>query len=68
MGVLAGSCCSTLVLCGNLVLMFVGFRYSGYNDGIGILAQGPSTKIARVSTAYHVVINILSTLLLTSSN
>ncbi|KAK5119985.1 hypothetical protein LTR85_007061 [Meristemomyces frigidus] len=37
-------------------------------DGIGILAQGPSGKIASISTAYHVVINILSTLLLTSSN
>lgn len=68
LGVLAGLCISTSVLCGNLALVFVGFRYSGYSAGIGILAQGPSTSIARISTIYHVLINALSTLLLTASN
>ncbi|SMQ48926.1 unnamed protein product [Zymoseptoria tritici ST99CH_3D7] len=68
MGVFAGLCTSLTVLCGNIILIFVGFRYSGYEDGIGILAQGRSDDIARISTAYHVLINILSTLILTSSN
>ncbi|KAK5680672.1 hypothetical protein LTS10_007605 [Elasticomyces elasticus] len=68
MGVLLGLCISTSVLLGNLALVFVGFRYNGYQNGIGVLAQGRSTSVARLSTAYHALINILSTLLLTSSN
>jgi len=68
LGVFAGLCISTFVLLGNLALVFIGFRYSGYHNGIGILAQGRSASVARISTVYHVLINILSTLLLTSSN
>lgn len=68
LGVLTGICLSALVLCGNFILLFVGFRYSGYRDGIGILAQGRSGSIALTSTVYHILINFLSTLLLTASN
>jgi len=68
MGVLVGLCISSLVLFANIFLIFVGFRYDGYANGIGVLAQGPSKEIATLSTVYHILINVLSTLLLTSSN
>lgn len=68
MGVLAGLCMSSFVLCSNIIFLFIGLRYGGYADGIGIIAEGKSSSIARFSTVYHVLINILSTLLLTSSN
>lgn len=68
LGVFTGICLSAAVLCGNIVLAFVGFRYAGYNEGIGILAQGRSDSMAWTSTVYHILINILSTLLLAASN
>lgn len=68
LGVFLGVCLSSAVLCGNIILLFVGFRYTGYNNGIGILAQGRSDSMARMSTVYHILINLLSTLLLCASN
>ena len=43
-------------------------RNGGYKDGIGILEIGHADKISSTSTAYHALINILSTALLTTSN
>lgn len=60
---------SILVLVINLVLLLVGaVRKPGYKAGIGILHSGTSDQISRLSTAYHILINILSTGLLTSSS
>ena len=67
-GVFLGLCTSIVVLFGNFLLVLIGLRYGGYTNGIGTVAQGQSTVIARIDTVYHVLINVLSTLLLTSSN
>jgi hypothetical protein len=42
--------------------------HKGYKQGIGILNRGDSGEIAHLSTLYHILINVLSTGLLTSSN
>lgn len=69
LGLLVGSSASALVLCVNFTILLVGaFRFGGYEAGIGTLAQGRSASISRMSTAYHILINLLSTVLLTSSN
>lgn len=60
---------SGLVLIINITILLVGvFRYGGFQNGIGTLAQGGSASISRMSMAYHIPINILTTILLTSSN
>jgi hypothetical protein len=57
-----------LVFCVNILLLGLGTRHGGYKGGIGTLAQGTATRISTISTAYHVLINIMSTSLLASSN
>lgn len=68
LGVWIGFCSSLLVLLANLILVNLGARHGGYQSGIGILAKGSSQHTSRLSTSYHVLINILSTILLSSSN
>jgi hypothetical protein len=69
LGLFIGCGASGLVLIINIAILLVGvFRYGGFRNGIGTLAQGRSASISRMSTAYHVLINISSTILLTSSN
>ncbi|KAG9744120.1 hypothetical protein KCU73_g8233, partial [Aureobasidium melanogenum] len=41
---------------------------SGFQDEIATLARGEQDSIASISTAYHLLINILSTVLLSSSS
>lgn len=43
-------------------------KYDGYQDGIGTLAKGNSNYISQVSTVHHIMINFLSTVLLTASS
>ncbi|KAG9964147.1 hypothetical protein KCU61_g3045, partial [Aureobasidium melanogenum] len=46
----------------------IAFRFKGFQDGIATLARGEQDSIATISTAYHLLINILSTVLLSSSS
>jgi hypothetical protein len=47
--------------------VFVGY-YHGFNNGIGTLLQGECSKITAYSIGAHLIINVLSTLLLSGSN
>ena len=68
-GVLTGCFASCLVLLVNLILLLVAaLRYGGFHDGIATLARGEQDTIARISIAYHISINVLSTILLGSSS
>lgn len=67
-GVWTGFCGSLLVLFANIAIAGAASRDGGYIDGIGILAVGTSDYTSRLSTTYHVLINILSTILLSASN
>lgn len=70
MGVLFGSCASALVLCCNIALVIVGYnRPGGYDeDGIANLMHGDGVMISRWNTVLHLFINMLSSILLASSN
>ncbi|KUJ21272.1 uncharacterized protein LY89DRAFT_730060 [Mollisia scopiformis] len=60
---------STLVLLTNIVLLIVGASaHGGYVKGIGTLEAGSAELVQKHGAALHVLINILSTALLTSSN
>ena len=47
--------------------VFVGY-YHGFNNGIGTLLQGECSKITAYSIGAHLIINVLTTLLLSGSN
>jgi hypothetical protein len=49
------------------LLVFVSYRRS-FNKGIGTLLKGECSKITAYSTGAHLIINVLSTLLLSGSN
>jgi hypothetical protein len=69
MGVLIGTCVSTLVLLCNVALVAIGHFRSGYDkDGVAVFVQGVESTILRWNTFAHVLINALSTLLLSMSN
>ncbi|OCK73822.1 hypothetical protein K432DRAFT_472278 [Lepidopterella palustris CBS 459.81] len=69
LGVLSGSVMASFVLMCNVVLLLVGMlAKGGYSAGIATLHTGSATRIGRLSTMYHVLINVLSTLLLSASN
>ena len=68
LGVCVGFWSSTVVLCINVVLVGVASRHGGYVDGIGILAEGTSQYTSNLSTGYHILINVMSTILPSSSN
>ncbi|KAG9849625.1 hypothetical protein KCU98_g4806, partial [Aureobasidium melanogenum] len=68
-GVLTGCFASGLVFLINLILFLVAAtRYEGFQDGIATLARGERGSIAAISTTLHLLINILSTVLLSSSS
>jgi hypothetical protein len=68
-GLYIGFYASLLVLIGNLALLLLGcLSHGGIVDGIGTVAQGSPEEMQKLGTRYHVLINILSTILLTSSN
>jgi hypothetical protein len=80
MGVLIGSCMSAFVLCGNIIAVVVGspdsFRFfgspasSGYKNPWRLreLMSGSSTVISQWNTAFHILVNAASTILLAASN
>jgi hypothetical protein len=69
MGVLFGCCMSLFVLCCNIVIVVIASQLDGgFQDGIANLITGPATTISRWSTAFHLLINIFSTMLLGASN
>lgn len=60
---------SALVLISNVALLLFGaLSNGGYKDGIGTIVKGPKERIDNWNTALHLLINVLSTGLLTSSN
>ncbi|KAH7062959.1 hypothetical protein BKA63DRAFT_189701 [Paraphoma chrysanthemicola] len=68
-GLYAGLFASIGALVGNLALLIAGStQYGGVINAIGTIAQGSPAHISRTSTAFHVLINVLSTALLTASN
>lgn len=68
-GLYAGLFVSILALIGTASVIFLGrFSHGGFKDGIATIAVGSSTYIHRLSTWYHVLINVVSTILLISSN
>ena len=68
-GVLTGLLTTTFVLLANIILVLLGaFCHGGYRDGVADLAKGYSYSISAINAAYHIIINILSTLLLGASN
>ena len=69
LGAFMGYTSACLVLVINLLLLVFGATWrGGYAEGLGSIARGTSDSTARLSTAYHILINILSTVLLSSSN
>jgi hypothetical protein len=66
-GVLMGSITAGSVLVVNIILLSVGAA-TGYHSGTAELLRGNSKKISAYNTAYHTLINILSSLLLDASN
>lgn len=70
MGVLFGCATSTLVLFCNIAFVVVGYkRDQGYDDhGIATLMTGSEHIISRWNTILHLFINMLSSILLASSN
>jgi hypothetical protein len=68
-GVLTGSAVSALVLVMNCIFVLVGaLTGQGYNEGIATIFTGNADDVSRMSTLLHIVINVLSTLLLSASN
>jgi hypothetical protein len=69
MGLLIGCCVSTTVLCINLTMFaFISTQGKGFQNGVAIPWHGTAEDMSRRSSAMHVVINALSTVLLGASN
>lgn len=67
-GVYSGVWISSLVLLSNTILLVWGAVRSKDGSSIGTIAEGSPQYTSRISTAYHVLINVLATLLLSASN
>lgn len=68
-GLLVGLYASLAMFISNTALLILGTtRNGGIVDGIGTSAQGDSAYVSRLSSILHIFINIMSTVLLTSSN
>lgn len=53
----------------NTLLLILGAAiHGGYKDGRGTLNIGSAARISKLTTTYHILINVLSTDLLTSSS
>jgi hypothetical protein len=70
MGVMLGCSMSFVVLCCNIAIIAVGAARGSSSDAKGIwtIYQGNDVSIWRLNTALHVLINALSTVLLSASN
>lgn len=62
----AASAAAVLLL--NVIFIVVVAAGSGFDGGNGVLFDGSCTKVRSINTVAHLVINILSTILLSASN
>ncbi|OAG04046.1 uncharacterized protein CC84DRAFT_1249587, partial [Paraphaeosphaeria sporulosa] len=68
-GVVAGIFACTFVLFMSIAFMIIGLTAKMSNQGgIATLLAGNEDQVSRASTALHVIIHVLSTLLLSASN
>ncbi|KAK8243531.1 hypothetical protein HDK90DRAFT_125707 [Phyllosticta capitalensis] len=68
-GCFLGCVMAFAVLCTNIGLLVAGARTEeGFKSGFATLSTGSSSHISKLSTFYHVLINVLSTILLSASN
>lgn len=69
LGVLSGLVVSVVVLITNIILLIISLtRPKGYADGVATLHVGFATRIGTLSTMFHILINSLSTPMLSVSN
>ena len=66
--VVGGAISSTVVLAINLGSTIWAVRHYKVENGVGTLQQGDCDVVRRQSMAFHLVINVLSTVLLAASN
>jgi hypothetical protein len=68
-GLHAGLYASIVVFLSNIAILAAGLaNHDNTFKGISTIAKGDMKRITTISTGYHVLINVLSTVLLTSSN
>jgi hypothetical protein len=69
MGIVFGSTMSALVLCCNIIVIVVASSLgTKRSDNFVDIMQGDDVSISRWSTAFHIMINLFSTILLAASN
>jgi hypothetical protein len=69
MGILLGCCMSSIVLSINIAILVVGAtRGNGFENGFAVPMSGVAEDVSWWSSAFHILINALSTLLLAASN
>lgn len=69
MGVLIGSCMSAVILSFNIAVLVVSaVKRPGFKDGFAEPFTTDPQKMSQLSSAIHIVINVLSTILLSASN
>jgi hypothetical protein len=69
MGILLGSTMSSIVLSCNITVLVIGaIRNGGYSNGFAVPMTGEAEDMSWWSSAFHILINVLSTLLLAASN
>jgi hypothetical protein len=69
MGILLGSFMSSVVLGCNVAILVWGVtRNGGYQNGLAVPMSGEADEVSWWSSAFHIAINAMSTLLLAASN
>jgi hypothetical protein len=69
MGILFGSCSSAVILCFNIgFLIFAATWGRGFRSGFAEPFSYDASSISLMSSSIHILINILSTILLSASN
>jgi hypothetical protein len=69
MGIVIGSCMSSIVLGINITILVIGATHGkGFKDGFAVPMSGTANDMSWWSSAMHIAINALSTILLAASN
>lgn len=69
MGIILGCCMSTIVLGINIAVLIIGATTgNGFENGFAVPMSGLAEEISWWSSAIHIAVNALSTLLLAASN
>jgi hypothetical protein len=69
MGIILGCCMSSIVLGVNITVLIIGAtRGKGFQGGFAVPMSGLAEEVSWWSSAIHILINALSTLLLAASN